>query len=218
MVSTTVFHVHWVCYLAIACLSLLLVTSILRRHHAQRAVTTAIRLASMSAGIPTYCSSLPRLRQEIDRARRCLHPLTLIVLGLQIDTVREREAGRARLFAFTLVGSILRDGLRAMDFLAFDANHGEYVLLLPESPKPKSLRVIQRLEELTWAGASVRLQAGIAEFPGDGLTIEALVEACRAATSRQLPAHVLLGRQAPPPALGVRSSRPETGSQYMKVR
>jgi hypothetical protein len=173
-----VIEMHSVCFLAIGTLSCLLGAGVSMRHYTRRALRRAIRLAALATTIPGYHDMLPRLREEIDRARRHGHSLTVVSIDLPSGDTRESVASEARVLAIALTGAIVRDARRAEDLLAFDAAGGRYLLLLPESSTTQALAVIRRLEAVTRARAGLRIIGRVAEFPRDGLTIEQLYRAC----------------------------------------
>jgi hypothetical protein len=81
----------------------------------------------------------------------------------------------ASYFFYSLISSLLRDNLRACDFLTYDVSNDYYVILMPETSAALAEQAVIRLNELIVNRIKVHLRIGVAEFPKDGLTIEDLV-------------------------------------------
>jgi len=168
----------------------------------------AVSLAWLSARIETYHHSRPLHPDQFAHARRYHRPLSVVVMSIESDPslmfvpgtgVQESKGNgnghgspvkgwmQPRAVVFPLVGYILRDALRESDVLSSHAAANQYVIFLVESNRSQAMLAVQRLKNLTYKLAQVHLQAGIAEFPADGLTVEDLVAAAQAA-SRLRPA------------------------------
>jgi GGDEF domain-containing protein len=175
-------------------------TLIWQRRKAVAAIDRAVSLASQATGIPTYRRSFPNLAHELARARRYQRPLSVVVLSLEgeqlVKPERSLVAGggngsfssqsqlrQTSQLVFPLVGPILRDALRESEIVTYDPTTNQYVVLLTESTKAQATQFVQRLTELASKRTLIRLRAGIAEFPVDGLTMEDLVSRAQAACS-----------------------------------
>jgi hypothetical protein len=102
-----------------------------------------------------------QFHREVIRSRRAAHPLTLL---------RIAGAGDEPSAVLSALADV-RAGLRRAD-IAWADEHDLYAML-PETAREAAEPVVQRLESLGHAGASVRLAA----FPADGLTTGALIAA-----------------------------------------
>lgn len=153
----------------------------------------ALNSITEAAGISPYQISLPLLRKEIARVRRYQHPLSLIVIKPReypVDRQDGKPGGLARKengsggnavkqlgqIEFLLCGRILRDSLREFDIISYDGANNRFVICLPESAKENAEKAVARLNDIIGKRISSQISHGIAEFPGDGLIIEDLVE------------------------------------------
>lgn len=86
---------------------------------------------------------------------------------------------------FLLLGSLLCGTLRESDVVSYAAEHHEFVALLPECDLAASRQAVERLHGLYVGRTSTGLRAGLAAFPTDGLTLDALVDHARHALSQE---------------------------------
>lgn len=115
------------------------------------------------------------LADEIWRARRYQHPLSLSVVALDdwqglIDGV---GADGARKVLDQAVALALRE-VRPMDRVAYRGD-GEIVLILPHTPLGGALVAVEKLRQKVVGELQHDLCAGVAEFPTDAVTPEELV-------------------------------------------
>ncbi|MBA2244401.1 MAG: hypothetical protein H0W11_05570 [Gemmatimonadetes bacterium] len=142
--------------------------------------------ASRALDIPTYRQWLPRLEAELRRARRYERPLAVLVLSPEIFGTESGsgENGNSALpvplllqtahLVFFLLGSLLCDTMRESDIVTYAAEPHLYMIVLPEAGEAEARQAVRRLGVAFYDRVPVRLRAGIAEFPRDGLTIEDL--------------------------------------------
>lgn len=174
--------------------------------HRQRSTATILRTAAIvshATGVPLLHRARPELARQLAHARRYERPLTAVVWSLEKEALAEchthwpplGDSGSltsqqhcipATLFRFFLVGSLLRAAMRESELITYDVIQDHYVVLFPELIKPQALRAVQRLSELLYRRTHLRMQAGIAAFPGDGLTLEVLIKNARTASTQQL--------------------------------
>lgn len=156
-------------------------------------------LGARTAGVPTFREAMPAIALELRRARRYERPLTALAVGpSKIANSGSRTAtGGDPAFAGTspvppshmasfLLGSLLRDVLRETDIVTYSPEHHLYAMLLPESSEIDAASAIGRVSRVIHDRAEIRLSAGIAEFPRDGLTVEDLFQHSRS-VMRPLP-------------------------------
>lgn len=184
-------------------LSFLILVLLWQRWSAAAAVHRAISLASQATGIPLYRRAHLQLAEELARARRYQHPLTVLVVSLASDEPvalarhgltaggngSSASSMQHMLFfqlTFSLVGSPVRQALRESDILTYDAANHQYVILLTESTTSQALQAARRLQTLLYQQTHIQVRVRVAEFPTDGLTMEELVNSARA--SDDLPA------------------------------
>lgn len=151
--------------------------------------------------VPAYREVQPQLVMEMRRARRYEHPLGITMLSLERPVVPARE--RAALAAgsgevaraivdvtpavYGLLGAYLRNTLRETDILTAAPETLAFATFLPATDRSGAERALARYREgfLDCAGYAIR--GGVAVFPGDGLTIEDLLDRARQAWQQQAP-------------------------------
>jgi len=172
-----------------------------RRRKNTTTVDRVVKIASEAIRIPLLEQIRSQLLQELGRARRYERPLSAAVLNFECEK-RLDSSNRSLIstrtqknslqlmeltqFSFFLAGSLLRSVLRESDIIGYDAVHAEYILFLPESSKSKGLQAVYRLQEILNKKTQIKLYTGVAEFPGDALTVEELIECAREVCHRQL--------------------------------
>ena len=146
-----------------------------------------------AAAIPAYRHLLPRLNKEIARSRRFKHPLTVIAIGTNNNgsshvnkplngmpvlngEVYANNPEQLTQLGFFLCGTVFRDAVREIDITSYDGAHNQFVIALPETPKPKAIQMVNRLTYMVGEQIADHLSVGIAEFPTDGLIISDLLE------------------------------------------
>ncbi len=185
-----------------------------------RAVSTVTR----AAGIPTYRGS-PQLLDELARARRYQHPLTVAILKLDDEGSSSEVTRRFRnwrvssnasvkqsgngVLAFPFVACFLRDALRNDDTVTYDLVKNRLVIVLLEINKAGATQCMKRLQALIEQRTGLKLRAGLAEFPTDGYTIEAIVAQAQTAAD-----HVSKAQITEIEAPGIRLGEPGFKSEF----
>lgn len=133
------------------------------------------------------------LESEVARSARYGRPFSLVFLDLdRFKGVNDRHGHQAGSLVLKEVGELLRGALRSAD-VPIRYGGDEFVLLLPEADRAQALGVAERIrgeiEEarfLRGRGLSVSITAsfGVATFPEDGATPEALLGAADSAMYR----------------------------------
>ena len=143
---------------------------------------------ALLSNIPTYQSMLPYMTFELTRGRRYNHNLSMLILGLDHSQKQEllnnnrsdsNQWGNEQLaskFLFSLIGTILREGLRDSDILSCEILNDRFIVQLTDTDNAKAIRAVARLNAMVYDQVNTRLRAGIAEFPSNGLTIEDLLK------------------------------------------
>ena len=146
-----------------------------------------------AAAIPAYRNLLPRLNKEIARSRRFKHPLTVIAIGTNSKSsshvnkalngmpvlngeIYSNNPKRLTQLGFFLCGTVFRDAVREIDITAYDGANNQFVIALPETPKPQAIKMANRLTNMVGQQMAHHLSVGIAEFPTDGLIISDLLD------------------------------------------
>lgn len=139
--------------------------------------------------IPSLRRSISKCEAELARVRRYDHPLSVMVVRASPHAVQELHS---ELFAGTSpnardrhverivslhVGALLNDCLRGSDFPMWDTEHDQYVVVLPESGMANAEQAAQRVRSLVPVHIGAVIEAGVAQFPDDGLAFEDLMAA-----------------------------------------
>ncbi len=179
----SLFFETWVIGIIVVSAGLFVMGLLWRRRKVNHAVTKGL-YGNWHTAIPRYRRSLHRMTAELERARRYGNSLTIVVLAVDQEQLKQKKRNLlqvtenteiASYFFFSLISALLRDNLRACDLLTYDVTNDYYVILMPETSSALAEQGIVRLNELISARIKLTLRAGIAEFPADGLTIEDLV-------------------------------------------
>jgi hypothetical protein len=149
-------------------------------------------LSIQAAGVPTYRQTIPAIAAELRRCRRYERPLTVLAVSLGAANVPltgetgangvDPAAAQVALHSgvdclvFLLLGTLLRDVTRESDLVTYAAEEHVYALFLAEASGEAAVKAARRLARALHERAGVRIRAGIAEFPGHGLTVDALFD------------------------------------------
>lgn len=135
-----------------------------------------------------------RLKEELARALRYHHPLTLLMIDVDYfkrynDTYGHQQGDEL----LRTLAEVLRQNVRQSDIVGRYGGE-EFVIILPETGKESAVVLAQRLCEVVAntpfpghpGGAAVRctISIGVASFPDDGLSVSDLVAAADAALYR----------------------------------
>lgn len=121
-----------------------------------------------------------RLSEELDRAHRYKRPLSLFMIGINIEGGDAQSNDAQLKLWYPKVVHYLRKIIRTMDLLA---HYGKYELelLLPETEKAVALKLAERITGEKVFDRRLYLSVGMAAFPEDGTTPDILVEKSRKA-------------------------------------
>jgi diguanylate cyclase (GGDEF)-like protein len=128
---------------------------------------------------------------ELVRARRYDRPLTLFLLDIDdFKNINDGQGHAAGDRVLKQVGKTLRAAFRATDSV-FRYGGDEFAVTFPETTKEDVLRLAERLRRQVATifvddaeTSPVRVSIGVAGHPGDGHTVEALIEAADRALYR----------------------------------
>ena len=144
------------------------------------------------------------LANEVRRSRRLDHPCALLMAD--VDHFKEYNDAYGHLAgdaALTRIAGVLRETTRDVD-CAVRYGGEEFVVLMPETKAPGAIETAQRIrtrlatDELV--GEKLSLSIGVAQFPDDGDTPEALLARADAALYRAKREGRDRVLRAPPPA------------------
>lgn len=167
--------------------SLLLAAAVLRAE--RDAELSRLALTDPLTGLANHRALYQTLRRELAQASRYTFPLSVVLLDLdgfkQVNDLFGHQYGDEVL---RQVARMATEACRGMDLPARLGGE-EFVLVLPHAPKLAALQVAERLRrriEQTTLEEGVRLSAsfGVAVFPEDGNTPDALLRAADEAMYR----------------------------------
>ncbi len=147
------------------------------------------------AGVATFRQALPRLRAELDRARRYNRPLTMALIcdarvpaGPQqtstlYDASARRVSGATHMAPLApgsplipaVIASLLREMTRDVDIVTYAPTLGRCMVAMPEATEAQGRQAMTRVGEMCARRLMVPVQARLASFPRDGWTLEELV-------------------------------------------
>jgi hypothetical protein len=151
------------------------------------ALTREVAAILARAGVPTFHKTLPRLRDELDRARRYQRPLTVALVGdaraiggavMDAAARRQWEAsplGPGSPLIPVLIAPLLSEVTRSVDIVTYASTLARCVIVMPEAGSSQAADAMRRMASLCTERAHVPVQACCATFPGDGLTLEELI-------------------------------------------
>jgi hypothetical protein len=157
-------------------------------HEAELLLSRSAR-ADLPAVLSSMADAVDKLSAELDRARRYNHSLSVVVLSASPMTEPAPEAangagaieGAAALetslpqVVSLLAAGVLRDVVRKSDIVCYWPSENRFVLALAESNVHSGRKALRRIEELFRSRLRLNVHAGLARFPDDGLTLDALV-------------------------------------------
>jgi len=135
--------------------------------------------------VPTYREVQSRLVLELRRARRYEYPLGVVTLGLRVPARARGDKSNGSVSksvveitpaVYGLLGAYLRNTLRETDILTALPEALAFATFLPGVDRKGAEQALLRFGGGFLDCAGFDLQGGVAAFPGDGLTIEDVLE------------------------------------------
>jgi hypothetical protein len=156
-------------------------------HEAELLLSRGAR-ADLPAVLSSMADAVDSLSAELDRARRYNHSLSVVVLSASpVTDASERQNGASATIdgaaletnlpqvVSLLAAGVLRDVVRKSDIVCYWPSENRFVLALAESDVHSGRKALRRIEELFRSRLRLNVHAGLARFPDDGLTLDALV-------------------------------------------
>jgi diguanylate cyclase (GGDEF)-like protein len=167
-------------FMAVICVTKLIVAGVVAE---RRRVETRLRELSARdplTGADNYRQLMAALELEIHRAERTERPFTVLFLDVDgLKRINDRHGHLVGSRALARVADALRRSCRIVDTAARYGGD-EFALVLPETDESAAQQVARRvLARMAEDGEKPRLSAsfGVAVFPRDGATAEALLSA-----------------------------------------
>lgn len=147
----------------------------------RRRVEDQLRLLAVSdplTGLANYGHLVDVLEGEVQRSLRTERPFAVLFLDMDhLKMVNDRFGHLVGSRALWRIADVLRKACRAIDTAARYGGD-EFALVLPESDEAAAQQVARRVTELLAADTQkppVSVSSGIASYPRDGTTAEALL-------------------------------------------
>ena len=157
------------------------------RELAQRLQEASVR--DSLTGLYNHGYLLSRLLEEIGRAQRLQHPLSVVILDLDgFKEVNDRHGHLAGDTVLHLVAAAIQQQVRRHD-IAARYGGDEFCLVLPATDRVGAQAVVEKLRAAVaalperldgWADNQFSFSCGIASYPQDGTTVHALIAAADA--------------------------------------
>jgi hypothetical protein len=159
------------------------------------ALTREMSAILARAGVPSFRKTLPRLRAELNRARRYDRPLTIALIWdartpeaavtrgsfLAAKLTRKSAApdpsplGIGSPLIPVVIASVLTEIVRDTDIVTYAATLGRCLVAMPETTEEQGRQAVRRVGELCVLRLMVPVQARVAIFRHDGWTLEELI-------------------------------------------
>jgi GGDEF domain-containing protein len=120
--------------------------------------------------------------RELKRARRYQRPLSVIALKVDEQSIRMAlpkmikvvQQAMMKEYVFANVSRVLDENID--DFGTITLRDNSFIIVLPEKSANEASLKAQTLEKVIREKMDIELQAGMASFPNDAITFEALIE------------------------------------------
>jgi len=176
--------------LQVAIIELVLVTTgVLLAHGLARHITQVEdTIESLAFGeIPGRATCLEdaveAIKVELTRSRRYNHPLTVLVLEPDPDTVQaslkrtfqEIKLNMAKRYANARLCQIVNEAARRTDLVLQQAKNGRFVILCPETEPQASTTLASRIQKIAHDNLGISIAWGAAAFPAEAVTFDELL-------------------------------------------
>jgi len=123
------------------------------------------------------------IKVELTRSRRYNHPLTVLVLEPDPETIQanlqrmfqEMKLNSARRYATARLCQIVNEASRRTDLVFRQTKNGRFVILCPETDPQTSTILANRIQSVARESLGLSVAWGVAAFPADALTFEELL-------------------------------------------
>ena len=184
-----------------------------RRLEELQETLTSLMIGQMSKEIQPFGTGQGLIYREVRRARRHQRPLALLAISaadaslrVSLDEfsykapfnrfVEDVQHEIVKKYVFARIANLLIDELEDCAIVTQRDDH--FVTILPETTKEDSQAIVRRLEHAAEEKLGIKLRIGMATFPDEEITFEALLE--RAEATMMNPKHInddLLGANYP---------------------
>lgn len=167
-------------YMAVAAIMTLILAAAVAERKVAEERLRELAISDPLTGIANYRHLITRLEGEVERSGRTDRPFAVIFMDVDgLKAINDRLGHIVGSRALCRVAEVLKASARAVDTAARYGGD-EFALLLPETGAEEAAQVAQRLtEKLAQSTESpgVQVSLGVAVFPDDGRTPDALIGA-----------------------------------------
>ncbi len=168
--------------LAAVALTVALAAKLAREHHAIQSSIGLALIEHLEHRCAPFEIGQAQMVQEMRRARRFERPIVALSLApaegnseVSVDELFERvQRENLERYIFASIGRILTEQTESSGIITQRGDH--FVALLPESTRTDAEALAQRLASEVGAGLGLRLRVGVAAFPDQEVTLDALVQ------------------------------------------
>jgi diguanylate cyclase (GGDEF)-like protein len=165
-------------FMGVICVTKLIVASVVVERRRVEAQLRQLSVSDPLTGLANYRQLIAVLEAEIRRSQRTERPFALVLMDVDgLKTINDRHGHLVGSRALCRLATALRGASRAIDTPARFGGD-EFALVLPETDEAAAWQVAHRVEtRLPRDGEKPRVSAssGVAVYPGDGETVEALI-------------------------------------------
>jgi GGDEF domain-containing protein len=173
----------WLAELAAIGLVVFLSRDLLTRLKDWDDVVEKLLLPDAGAKVRTLEQALGDIHKELVRSRRHHHPLSVIVVEPEHNSIRMnlqrvvqliQEAVATR-YLVVQIGSVLSGMLRRTDMIVEGGGQGRFIILCPEIDVAASQELLERIQSAV-AKVGLSVTCGMCAFPEGAVTLDEVVE------------------------------------------
>jgi len=174
-------------FIGVAAVSTLVLATVVAERTSAEAQLRHLSQTDPLTGLANYRLLMERLQREVIRSERTGRPFSVVLLDVnRMKQINDEHGHVAGSRALCRIATALRASSRAVDTAARYGGD-EFVLLMPESDAPAAAELAGRIIDSLardHGATPVTVSIGAATYPGDGATMEALLEAADRALYR----------------------------------
>lgn len=163
-------------------LTILITGQVVRLINEMGEAVSSLTINELLKGSYPFESGQSQIYREIRRARQRQHSTSLLSVSVSKQSLKANlnrfihdfEQEIVKRYVYARVGNLLLEGLKNTDIVVQRNDH--FVILLPETGKPDSISVINRLKFKASKDLGITLKIGAASFPEEATTFELLLE------------------------------------------
>jgi len=167
-------------------------------------VINSITFGQIGARPKPFSEMQSTIYNELKRARRYHRPLSIVSLKISEQSIQVAlpkmikavQQAMMKEYVFANVSRILDDSIDDFGTITLRNNH--FLVVLPEKTSHEASLVAQKLAEVIGAKMELNLQTGMANFPDDAITFEALIEQAISDVDQKFSPHLKQDKQLTP--------------------